>query len=559
MQVKEFITEYKIRVMKDIFRKLPVFLLPLLILGIYFLFRYNLLSQESWKLILVFLFSVAFALSLVPFRNYFDFKLPKKLEKWLPYIVAGLGFVIYGLYGIVKFYHFGFPTWDFGLFDQIIWRISRFQEAGGSLLGNHLLGDHFSPILYIIAPIFWFFNHPIALILFEILVVCLGCLPIFWISKKYHKSNLLSFAMSFAYIFYVGNQFALNFSFHATTLFAPLFLFAFYFFEEKKYFWHFVFIILALMCREDIGLYIFAYGVYLLVRRCALGIVHVFMGGIWFFITTGYLMPYFAKSVGGVVPNRFVSYGLLGETPTEMIKTVISHPVFAFSLFFDNQVKVLTFLSIFIGFGFLAILAPSFWLILLPMLGIRFWSTNRLFWLMEFHYGAPISAVLVLSTIFAVLYLKRSIKFPWDFFIGTFLIINTLSITYLFQLPVHNIIHKSFWNSNEQILSAREAISLIPKDASISAQDLFVSHLAHRNEIFLFPAAINNARFILLDIKRDTYPIKQEEYRQRVKEVLADPNYGIRFNQNSVILFEKGLKSNLSPSPEILNFINSNQ
>jgi len=539
MQVKEFI------------KKLPAFSVPLLVLAIYFLFHNNLISENSWKIILGFLFSVTLALSLVPFRNYFKFKLPAKIEKYLPYILAGFGFVVYGIYGLEKFSHFQNPTWDFGLFDQVVWNLSKLHNTPTSLLGIHFFGDHFSPILYLIAPIYWIYNSPISLILFEILIVCLGALPVYWLAKKRFKTIFLPITLCLAYIFYIGNQYAINFSFHPTTLFATLFLFAFYFFEEKKYFWHFIFIILALMCREDTAIYIAAYGIFLLVRKRSIGTIHALVGAIWYVASTKYIMPHFASWVD----LRYASFALFGKTPPEILRNIIIHPVSALSLFFNSPEKVLSFLSIFIGFGFLAILAPTFWIIILPMIGIRFWSSG-LFWHSEFHYGAPISAILVLGTIFAISYLKKNIKFPLEFFISVFLLVNLCLMTYLLQLPVHNIVHKSFYSLIDEFNSVDKAIKLIPNQDSVSAQDPFVSHLSHRRDVFLFPN--KEAKFILLDVLSSTYPVTKLEYNKEVKEILASPNYGIKFNEGRVILFERGLISDIKPSNEVTDALNQN-
>jgi len=534
--------------LKSLIDKSPVFLLPLLVLGICFLFRRGLISCDSWKVILSFLFSIALALSLLPFRRYLDFRAPTKIKRWLPYFVAGFGFVIYGIYGVIRFLHFANSTWDFGFYDQWLWKISKLQEARGSLWGAHVLADNFPLIVYFIAPIYWVFNHPIALILFEILVVCLGVLPIFWLCRKRFDSDLLPFALGFAYMFYIGNQYALKFTFHPSTLFASLFLFACYFFEEKKYFWHFVFVILALMCKVDVALYIIGYGLFLLLQRHKLGIIHIILGLTWFVVATKMMV-----SFGG--EPRFGLYLSLGKTPFSIIKEIVFHPTHPIALFLENPEKVFVLLTIFASFGFLALLSPSLWPIFLPMLGERFWSANHAHWILFFHYGAPISAVLVLSAIHSILYLKNNIKFPWEFFISIFFIVHTLAMGYFLQAPVHNLIHKSFYQSSEEIRSLRRAIKIIPKTSSLSVQDNLAPHLAHRNNIWVFPIQFEAVDFIFLDIQTIPYPLTEQKYRYYLKQTLENKRYGIRFNEHGVILLQKGLKYNISPTQEVLNYL----
>jgi len=550
MQGREFFKKYEIRNMKNVIRKLPVFLLPLLILGIYLLFRANLISQDSWKVILGFSFSFAFALSLVPFRDDFNFKVPKKFEKWLPYIIVGLGCFVYAIYGLVNHFHFQTHAYDFGFFDQVIWKLSRFKNPSSTIIFiNHFLCDHFQPILYLVAPIYWIYNHPTTLILFEISIVCLGSLPIFWLAKKKFEGALLPAILALTYIFFVGNQYALAFTFHPSTLFATLFLFAFYFFEKKKYFWHFVFVFLALMCKENVGLYIAALGIYYLVKKRIIGLIHLILGPLWFYLAWKILPPLF-----GEVPTYHYDYFPLGAHPLEAIKTILTRPFYTLFLIFNHPIKIETLLILFGSFGFLAFLTPSFLIVALTMLGERFFSAVELKWVMGFHYGAPISAILILSIIDAVIYLKNRIKFPWEFFISGFLLLNLGAMTYLTQAPLHNLVlHPSFYKSTPSIQSAHKALKLIPKNASVSAQEDFVPHLAHRDEIYEFPNGLGSVQFLFLDVLGNTYPLKREEYAQYIKKVLENSDYGIKFNEKSVVVFEKGLKSEIKPSQELTN------
>ena len=70
--------------------------------------------------------------------------------------LAVLFTILYSLYGLFRHWHFGSSAYDLGIFDQVVWRLSRFETPGSSIRGfTHFLGDHFFPIVALFAPLYW--------------------------------------------------------------------------------------------------------------------------------------------------------------------------------------------------------------------------------------------------------------------------------------------------------------------------------------------------------------------------------------------------------------------
>src|SRR4051794_30107910 len=63
--------------------------------------------------------------------------------------------VVYSLWAIWKHVHFG-TEFDLGIFDQSTWLLSRFHMPDGTINGPTILGEHFSPIMVLAAPFYWF-------------------------------------------------------------------------------------------------------------------------------------------------------------------------------------------------------------------------------------------------------------------------------------------------------------------------------------------------------------------------------------------------------------------
>ncbi|MFM9137758.1 MAG: DUF2079 domain-containing protein, partial [Actinomycetota bacterium] len=68
--------------------------------------------------------------------------------------------VAYGSYMATKTIdiHRGLGTsaYDFGLYEQGVWLLSRFDSPFVTLMGRNLFGDHSSFILLFVVPMYWF-------------------------------------------------------------------------------------------------------------------------------------------------------------------------------------------------------------------------------------------------------------------------------------------------------------------------------------------------------------------------------------------------------------------
>ena len=61
---------------------------------------------------------------------------------------------IYVLLSVYKHWHFG-SGFDLAIFDQAVWHLSRFEIPASSIRGfPNLFGDHFHPILLVLAPLY---------------------------------------------------------------------------------------------------------------------------------------------------------------------------------------------------------------------------------------------------------------------------------------------------------------------------------------------------------------------------------------------------------------------
>lgn len=81
--------------------------------------------------------------------------------------------------------HFGLGTsaYDFGLYDQGLWLLSRGEAPFVTLMGRNLFGDHTSFILLPLVPLYWLVDSTGLLFVVQAIVLGVGALPV-WKSAR---------------------------------------------------------------------------------------------------------------------------------------------------------------------------------------------------------------------------------------------------------------------------------------------------------------------------------------------------------------------------------------
>lgn len=219
-----------------------------------------------------------------------------------------------------------------GWFDQVIWNLSEFQGFYSSFAANHThLAHHFQPILFFLVPIYWIFDNVRVLFFIEPLVYALGSLPIFWFARDFLKNQFLALGFAISYLLFIGSQYALSYTFHPEIFAITFIAFAFYFLYRKKYIWHFLFIVLALMSKENISLYIIfisIFGMFLGMNKKVL-LADILISIVWLLVCIKLIIPSFNQD-----QYMFLNFADFGENLFEIGTNMIFKPLHTLNVFF---------------------------------------------------------------------------------------------------------------------------------------------------------------------------------------------------------------------------------
>ncbi len=392
--------------------------------------------------------------------------------------------LVYTFLSCVRQWRFATGGWDMGTFDQIAWQWSRGLPPSSTLLHlSNSLGDHFNPILILAAPFYWVLGRPEVLFFIQAFCVALGLLPVYRFACR-RLGQDSAFLWACAYPLFWGLQNALGYDFHPDLFAVPMIAFAVDFADEGKNLESFIALALLLTVKEDLGLLIAGFGLYLFfLDRWKWGFLCLGFGLCAFFFEVGYLVPH----LRGTSAYPHWPYAEIGASPLEAFGNVIRHPLRVFQSVFFNLEKVQTMACTFAACAFLIFLSPLF-VVTLPLLAERMLSSVESIYSMGYHYSAILGPLLMMGGAdglyrWALRWSSETQRRKWVKTLSWIVLSLNLATVPIF--PLRDLFRAKFYDSTPVIVAGHKMLSLIPASATVVAQDTIVPHLSHRVNVFM--------------------------------------------------------------------------
>lgn len=512
-------------------------------------------KKELYYLIII-IFTFFFNLSLgfkivvsnLNFKNLGKSKLYSIVRSHIIWIMIFIYFCIFSLLSVKKFHAYNMAMVDLGRMDQAIWNTLHGRPFYCTTeFGNvSRLIMHSEFIYLLIAPSYLFFSSPKTILILQTLVVSLGALPIFLLSRERLNSTFSALCFSCAYLLYPALQYGNLNDFHPDMLATTFLLFTFFYLEHKRWLKYFVFLLLALMCKEYVSLVILMLSIYIFIsqRNFKIAGITFILAMFWFLMTYRFIPLY----LHGKENLMLEYYGFLGPSIGAIIKNMILHPSSALPIIFTfNNIANLMFLLL--PIGFLSLLSLNTLFIGLPLLVGLMLSP---FFSYANHHNGTIIPFIFISSIFAGGYLVNKFKHRFRniaYGVAIFVFLNSL-FSNIFYGPsplswrFWDKTSYRHWDSLQQFKVtqhdklADKFVKMIPRDAPVSASNHLASHLSQRETIYHFPYPedINRVDYVLVDLL-EYFPTS---WNTRTKEI--DALRGLIYNNNfSLSLWDDGI------------------
>lgn len=330
--------------------------------------------------------------------------------------LTGAAALAYLVFGLIRFRRFRDGTFDLVIFDQAVRGYAHFRApvsiargvADG--IGAHfwVLGDHWSPILAVLAPLYRIHDGPATLIVAQAVAFALAIPPL-WVYTRRLLGPRAAYFVCGAYALSLPVAAALSFDFHEVAFVPVLTAVMAERFQAGRRGQGALVAVALLLVKEDMGLLIAGYGAYLfLVRQRAFGISFMAGGLAATWLSTRVLIPAFGGSA-----SFYWAYGQIGSTLTGAAWHVATHPLATLRILVTPHDKVDTMLSLIVPLGFLPLASPMV-VAAVPLLLERMLATGYpTWWTARFHYDAFIVMVLMLAGVDGAARLQRRIEGRW--------------------------------------------------------------------------------------------------------------------------------------------------
>lgn len=436
-------------------------------------------------------------------------------------------------------------AYDFGLYDQGIWLLSRFQNPFVTLMGRNLFGDHTSFILLFLVPVYWIIGSTSTLFVIQALTIVAGAVPIYLFTRNRLDSEAMATVFVAAYLIHPATVWVALENFHPDAFLGVFIATALYAAFESKWRMYIVAVLLAMSVKEDVSLILIPLGIWVAWRKNPkMGLFTTFTS-FWYSVVAIFGIQ---RGINGVPFRngwRIPFGGLSGS-----IKTLFTDPMAMLRyLVSDSRPYYVLQLVAPVALGFVVFpeVAAIAVLVIFTNIFSNFWYQYHI----EYHYSFVVVPVLVIGTAFALGRLRKNLRRVVVFICA----LSTLSCAYLWA-PLPGARTQIAYNgsSNPAVIAARVALSKIPDDAVVSAYHPLTAHLARRKRIYVFPVPFKRALYgmdafatgdvlpFTNDIEFVVLPVAMDEGMQKTwREVSAQ--FAISYANEWWIVYQRKISS----------------
>jgi uncharacterized membrane protein len=315
---------------------------------------------------------------------------------WVPWVIALVVFAAYVPISVLRYLRLDPTSWDLGIFTEYVKQYAHLHAPIVDIRGPgfNLLGDHFHPIVALIAPFFRLFPSSVTLLVAQALLAAVSVIPVSRAAAEKLGTGT-GRAIGAAYGFSWGLQQMINYDFHEIAFAVPLLACSLSALVRGRTRAAVIWALPLVFVKEDQGFTLVAIGIVIALayKRPRAGLFLAAWGLAWSLLAITVIIPHFSPthqylywSDGGAaspVGGHLSVAGLLRQ------------------LVAGGSTKLPTLAMILLPTAFLAMGSPLV-LVALPSLLLRFVGTNPNYWGTDWHYNATVMPIVFLAAIDAM-------------------------------------------------------------------------------------------------------------------------------------------------------------
>jgi uncharacterized membrane protein len=309
---------------------------------------------------------------------------PHPPGRWDSYLLAAVLFAAYTVLSVTRHWHLGTGSWDLGIFEQAVRAYAHLQAPIVDLKGpgTHVLGDHFSPVTALLAPVYRLFPSPVTLLVAQAALFALSAVPVNRAAARL-LGRRRGLALGIAYGLSWGIQRAVDFDFHEICFAVPLIAFSLEALLARRWRRALLCALPLILVKEDLGLTVAVIALVVALRSRR---------------DSPRAVPYaLAVAAVGITATLVTFTLVIPAFNTTGDYDYWSKVDSGFSLRDGAGTKLRTLVWLLLPTsGLLALRSPLF-AIALPTLSWRFLSSDDHYWGTDWHYSAVLMPIVSLA------------------------------------------------------------------------------------------------------------------------------------------------------------------
>ncbi|MFJ4593249.1 DUF2079 domain-containing protein [Kitasatospora sp. NPDC088861] len=366
-------------------------------------------------------------------------------------------------------------AYDLGIFEQAIRAYAHGQAPIVPLKGPgyHLLGDHFHPLIAVLAPVYRLFPGAVTLLVAQALLMALAVVPL---TRWAYEAGGPRVALVIGCVTGAswGIVRAVSDDFHEIAFAVPLLAFAAAALGRRRHLAAALWSLPLLLVKEDLGLTVATFGLLIAWRArqggCGRrgplpGLVLAGVGVAATVLTVTVVLPsfnphggfdYWQQLDGGGRPSPWSLAARIGWPP----------------------IKWLLLFLLAATAGFLGLRSPLV-LLCVPTLGWRLLSANPHYWGVSYHYSAVLMPLVIAALVDA---LTRTDPRRARHALAFSALVAAVTVP---VYPLHEVVMPEAWRTSPRLAYTRALLGSIPDGAAVAASNRLAAQLTGRATVTL--------------------------------------------------------------------------
>jgi uncharacterized membrane protein len=481
------------------------------------------------------------------------------------WLIAGAVFAAYLTISVTRYLRFDPSSYDLGIFTEYVRQYSRLNApiVDARTPGLDLLGDHFHPIVALVAPFFRLFPTPVTLLVIQALLAAISVIPVARAARELvsvSAGRLIGAAYGLSW----GLQGLVNNDFHEIAFAVPLLAFSLAALARSRVRAAALWALPLVFVKEDQGLTVIVIGLIIAFgyrdKARLIGLALAAWGLGWFLLSVIVIIP--QLNPGHVYPY-WPTGGHIGSAAPLWHQLVTG-----------AQTKLTTLALILLPTVFLALGSPIA-AVAVPSLALRFIAVTSSYWGTGWHYNATVMPIVFVAAIDAMRRIRaraaeqerphapRPLCLPaptvrsadhgpptalsaWLERHGPAMML-AICAALVFQFPLSDLWNPQTYEPGAHGAAARAAVALVPAGTTVQADISELAPLAAKDDAFwignsrIWSGSAGNpaTRYVLFDDASGDMPPPPGSVLSYVEHLNGGVKYQMIYSSDGVSVFRR--------------------